>query len=89
VKVAVFVDGCFWHGCPKHGGIPKNNRQWWAQKLEKNRERDDKKDNDLLALGWLPIHVWEHESVSEAADRLQELWIGSHEPVGKYVRPPA
>jgi DNA mismatch endonuclease (patch repair protein) len=76
VRVAVFVDGCFWHGCPEHGGIPKNNHKWWAEKLEKNRERDEQKDRELSGLGWLPFHVWEHESVPEAADRIERLWLG-------------
>lgn len=62
-RIAVFVDGCFWHGCPTHGVIPKNNRQWWLAKLTKNVERDARKDAELVALGWTPLHLWEHETI--------------------------
>lgn len=71
-RVAVFVDGCFWHHCPEHGVMPKNNREWWAEKLAKTRERDDRKDGDLRAMGWAPVHVWEHESVEEMVSTVEE-----------------
>ena len=73
-RIAVFVDGCFWHGCAEHGVLPKNNRDWWRQKLEVNRQRDQKKDQALIELGWTPIHVWEHEPVSETVGLLEALW---------------
>jgi DNA mismatch endonuclease, patch repair protein len=73
-KIAVFCDGCFWHGCPDHGTLPKNNREWWREKLEGNRERDLRKDQALLALGWLPIHVWEHDEARTAAAEIAKLW---------------
>jgi DNA mismatch endonuclease (patch repair protein) len=79
-RVAVFVDGCFWHQCPEHGVMPKANREWWRAKLEGNTERDRRKDRALLELGWLPVHVWEHEDVAGAASRIRDLWekrIGS------------
>jgi DNA mismatch endonuclease (patch repair protein) len=79
-KVAIFVDGCFWHGCPEHGTLPKNNRTWWEAKLRSNSDRDRRKDEELAELGWWPIHVWEHESVTEAARRIECIWaarIGS------------
>lgn len=60
-KVAIFVDGCFWHGCPLHGHIPKSNKAYWVPKLHKNKERAKKKDARLRVAGWKPIHVWEHE----------------------------
>lgn len=66
-RVAVFVDGCFWHGCPDHGVMPKANRDWWRSKLEANRTRDEKKDRALEEAGWLPMHVWEHEDPAAAA----------------------
>jgi DNA mismatch endonuclease (patch repair protein) len=72
-RIAVFVDGCFWHGCAEHGGIPKHNNEWWREKLEKNRERDVRKDRELDLLGWVPIHIWEHETVVEAADRIETV----------------
>jgi DNA mismatch endonuclease (patch repair protein) len=73
-RIVVFVDGCFWHACPRHGTLPKNNRDWWREKLEANVVRDRIKDEALSALGWLVLHVWEHESVSNAADRIVSLW---------------
>jgi DNA mismatch endonuclease (patch repair protein) len=60
-RVAVFVDGCFWHGCPTHGTLPKANRDWWKQKLLTNRERDNRVSACLMEGGWLPIRVWEHQ----------------------------
>ena len=73
-RLAVFVDGCFWHQCPEHGVMPKANREWWRAKLEGNTERDRRKDRALLELGWLPVHVWEHEDAAGAAGRIRDLW---------------
>ena len=70
----MFVDGCFWHGCPQHGSLPKNNREWWRAKLDTNQLRDRRKDAELVSLGWLPIHVWEHEEVQAAAEMIERLW---------------
>jgi len=60
VRVAVFVDGCFWHGCPIHGTWPKRNKEFWAKKIIRNRERDLATDRALRALGWYPIRIWQH-----------------------------
>ena len=73
-RLAVFVDGCFWHGCPVHGTIPKHNRDWWIEKLENNRIRDTRKDRALGDLGWTTVHIWEHENVEIAAERIESLW---------------
>jgi DNA mismatch endonuclease, patch repair protein len=73
-KLAVFVDGCFWHRCPVHASSPKNNGQWWAAKLAENVARDRRKDEQLKALGWLPIHVWEHDDPAESAIAIRALW---------------
>lgn len=73
-RVAVFVDGCFWHGCPEHGVLPKNNRDWWRDKLETTRRRDRIKDAELLAMGWLPLHFWEHVPTGAVADEVEALW---------------
>lgn len=70
-KVAVYVDGCFWHSCPEHGTRPKNNADWWAEKLERNVERDRATDAELEAAGWTVVRVWEHESAGSAADRIE------------------
>ena len=60
-KIAVFVDGCFWHGCPIHSHIPKSNQTYWVPKLEKNIERDSVKNERLKNQGWVVIRFWEHE----------------------------
>ena len=70
-RVAVFVDGCFWHGCPEHGTAPRANAEWWAEKLERNRERDRDTDAYLGGLGWTVVRVWEHEDPLVAADRVE------------------
>lgn len=70
VKVAVFLDGCFWHGCPEHGTQPKNNAAWWRAKIESNVARDRDTDRRLTAHGWNVIRIWTHEDPDEAADRI-------------------
>ncbi len=72
-KVAVFVDGCFWHGCPEHATWPKNNAEFWRTKIETNRRRDLDTDRKLADAGWLAVRVWEHETVAAAAARVYEV----------------
>ena len=62
-KIALFVDGCFWHGCPlpKHSNLPKNNQEFWAMKLQANKDRDTFVTRELRKLGWKVVRVWEHE----------------------------
>ena len=72
-RVAVFVDGCFWHGCPQHGTIPRTNRAWWLAKIRANRERDHDTDRQLIAAGWAVVRVWEHEDVEEAVSRIKRV----------------
>jgi len=60
-KVAVFVDGCFWHGCPRHATYPKSNLAYWLPKLAENRERDKRQSAKLRRAGWRVIRVWEHD----------------------------
>lgn len=69
-RVAVYVDGCFWHGCPVHGTWPKANADWWRAKIEKNIERDRDTDRVLEEAGWRVIRVWEHEDSTVAAERI-------------------
>jgi DNA mismatch endonuclease (patch repair protein) len=76
-RVAVFVDGCFWHACPKHGIAPKANADWWQAKLQATRVRDLRNDEMLNGLGWTTVRVWEHEDSSVAAERLAALWRAS------------
>lgn len=70
-RVAVYVDGCFWHRCPVHATDPKNNAEWWAEKLSGNVERDRATDAALVAAGWEVVRIWEHEDPVSAADRVQ------------------
>ncbi|NZA27211.1 very short patch repair endonuclease [Luteimonas sp. SJ-92] len=72
-RLAVFVDGCFWHGCPVHGSAPKNNAAWWRRKIDANVARDHDTAIRLEASGWRVVRVWEHESVEVAADRISRL----------------
>jgi len=60
-RLAVFVDGCFWHGCPEHGAKPKTNEEFWASKLARNLQRDREADRQLAAAGWRVLRVWEHD----------------------------
>ncbi|MDN4476932.1 very short patch repair endonuclease [Demequina sp. SYSU T00192] len=66
-KVAVFVDGCFWHSCPVHGTSPQANSEYWLPKLERNRERDIETTGTLEDAGWLVLRFWEHEDPAEVA----------------------
>ena len=72
-KVAVFVDGCFWHSCPEHLTVPKANRQWWVDKLEANVARDRRVDAELRSAGWIVIRVWEHDDPESAAARVAHV----------------
>jgi DNA mismatch endonuclease (patch repair protein) len=65
-RVAVYVDGCFWHGCPTHGTWPKANAAWWRTKIEANRRRDVAVTAELISLGWAVVRVWEHEDPNTA-----------------------
>src|SRR5712691_8605397 len=60
-RLAVFVDGCFWHGCPAHGRNPSSNRSYWLPKLRRNRQRDLEATRELRRLGWRVLRVWEHD----------------------------
>jgi len=71
-RVAVFVDGCFWHGCPLHGSSPKNNSAWWRAKIDANISRDRDTDARLRVAGWTVIRVWEHEGLESATNRIVE-----------------
>ena len=69
-RVAVFVDGCFWHGCPEHGVKPRTNSDYWRAKLARNEQRDASNDTRLSELGWQVVRVWEHEDPQAAARRI-------------------
>ena len=69
-RVAVFIDGCFWHGCPQHSQRPKQNSCYWGPKISRNVERDLEQTARLEAAGWTVIRVWEHEDPATAAERI-------------------
>lgn len=81
-RVCIFVDGCFWHGCPDHFLVPKANTEWWREKIEANRKRDQRQTADLTEGGWTVLRVWEHEITAEnlpmlgarIADLLSSEW---------------
>ncbi|MDP9280027.1 MAG: very short patch repair endonuclease [Gemmatimonadota bacterium] len=70
-RVAVFVDGCFWHGCPEHRTHPQRNAPFWREKIDANSRRDRATDEALVAAGWVAIRVWEHEPIASAADLIE------------------
>ena len=72
-RIALFVDGCFWHSCPSHGQLPRANRTWWRLKLRGIALRDRDTDVQLAKAGWLVVRAWEHEDPEEAAERVFEL----------------
>jgi DNA mismatch endonuclease (patch repair protein) len=76
-RVAVFVDGCFWHGCPEHGSAPKSNAGYWAAKIEGNRQRDIRTDSQLEDAGWRVIRLWEHEQIERAALEIERAVQGA------------
>jgi DNA mismatch endonuclease (patch repair protein) len=70
-KLAVFVDGCFWHRCPQHGTEPKSNTGYWGSKLDRNVERDRETDERLRRAGWEVLRIWEHETVEVGSRRVR------------------
>ena len=71
-KVAVQVDGCFWHGCPEHGtATPKSHSDYWQEKIARNRERDAETNRALVDAGWVVLRYWEHEGAQEVAEAIE------------------
>ena len=69
-KVAVFVDGCYWHGCPVHGTVARTNVAYWTSKIQRNRERDQETNTVLAERGWVSLRIWEHETVAAALEKI-------------------
>jgi DNA mismatch endonuclease, patch repair protein len=69
-RLAVFIDGCFWHRCPLHGTNPRLNTLYWGPKLDRNVRRDRDTDEQLAQLGWVVLRAWEHEAPANVADRI-------------------
>lgn len=72
-KIAVFVDGCFWHGCTEHRTIPANNHEWWKDKIGRNRSRDSETDMRLRENGWIVLRYWEHDPVDLITSEVKEV----------------
>ena len=70
-RIAVYLDGCFWHSCPIHGTTPRANRSWWLEKLAANVERDRRHNRELRTSGWLVLRFWEHEDPRIVADAIE------------------
>ncbi len=85
-KVAVFLDGCFWHGCPEHATHPKANAEWWRTKLERNVARDRETTEHMTATGWTVLRFWEHEAPGAVAERVAEAVVAARS--ARQARPP-
>lgn len=72
-KLAVFVDGCFWHSCPEHGTVPKSNQEYWIPKLKENVDRDEANERQLRADGWRVLRFWEHVNPKAAMMQIAEV----------------
>lgn len=71
-RIAVFIDGCYWHGCPTHFKLPKTNQAYWSAKINGNRLRDRDTDETLRSAGWTSLRFWEHQSPEEIASAISE-----------------
>lgn len=85
-RIVVFVDGCFWHGCPEHVTWPKSNADFWRAKIEANRLRDMDTSQRLASQGWKIVRVWEHENPDDAANRIAEL-VAANRNNGSHLNP--
>lgn len=74
-RVAIFIDGCFWHGCPEHGEVPKANNEWWENKFAQNRERDARITEKLTASGWIVLRFWTHEKPEKVCEHIEKILI--------------
>ncbi|MGW7411399.1 very short patch repair endonuclease [Streptomyces sp. NPDC054863] len=86
-KIAVFLDGCFWHGCPEHATRPKSNAEWWRTKLDKNMARDRETTEHLEAAGWTVLRYWEHETAPGVADEVMDRVLPHHSEKRSSFRP--
>jgi DNA mismatch endonuclease (patch repair protein) len=77
-RVAVFVDGCYWHGCAEHGRTPATNTEWWVEKLARNKERDADTDRRLREEGWVSLRFWEHTDPGSAAETVSRVVRSRH-----------
>src|SRR5437763_15673076 len=87
LRVAVFIDGCFWHGCPEHGTWPKENASWWREKLERNQRRDRETNDRLRDAGWLVLRFWDHDDPETASSVVVQVL--SERTASRRARSPA
>jgi len=80
-KVAVFIDGCFWHGCSEHRNIPAHNHDWWQNKIDQNRSRDRDTDEKLCDAGWIVLRYWEHDLAEQIVFEVHDV-VGMREKHG-------
>ena len=76
-RIAVFIDGCFWHRCPVHGTMPKSNAEYWKAKLDGNAKRDSRVTTELTSSGWTVLRFWEHEHPVSVADAICAEWLAA------------
>lgn len=93
-RLAVFVDGCFWHGCPQHGHVPRRNLEYWTPKLQRNRMRDSRTSELLRDAGWTVMRFWEHDDIGLATLTIAQV-LGekseldlTQQPTAKPIMPP-
>ncbi|WP_454118358.1 very short patch repair endonuclease [Microbacterium lacticum] len=79
-RIAVFIDGCFWHACPTHAVAPKTNVDYWGPKLARNRARDAEVSKRLMESGWQVLRFWEHEPPEDVAGAIMKKWRASDYP---------
>jgi len=85
-RIAIFIDGCFWHGCPDHFVSPKSNRAYWGPKIAGNQSRDRDTDAVLRATGWTVLRFWEHQAPWDVADAIENA-VRAVKPCGRGQRP--
>ena len=87
-RVAVFLDGCFWHSCPLHASTPKANREWWRAKLRANVKRDRQHDRELISAGWAVSRFWEHEEAAAIATQIEQVVLKRRDSAAAVDTPP-
>ena len=91
LRIAIYIDGCFWHGCPEHYTPPKSNAEYWHPKIARNRARDAETSDSLRSLGWLVLRYWEHENADSIAEQVANevrRQQRSSRPAGQASEPP-
>lgn len=89
LRIAVYIDGCFWHGCPEHYVPPKSNTEYWQPKIARNRARDAQTTDSLRSLGWTVLRHWEHEGAATIADAVADEVQRQREEARRPPSPPA